>query len=535
MPYSILLSKSSRAAIGLSLKESLVLIDEAHNLPEAIRAIHSCKLNLPVTEAALEQLSAYTQQYSSRLAGRNLYYLGQIRKCLTALIKYLSLDPTNASREMLSSGELLIALKIDNVNIFKIIRYLDASRLPQKLLGFTSNRLASSAESAFASGEQGFSKHISALSIAQSFLEKLTSSPKEGKFVIDWPTQGPGDTRSKASRRPTHPTLRFVLLHPAAHFQTVLQDAHGVALVGGTLKPFAHIAAELLGNKHIEAAANADCELKSCTESVLNTFSPALTTFTCDHVVSSSNVRLECLATGPTNEKLDFRHMSRTTNHVCDELGRVILVICKKVPSGVVLFLPSYSYEAHLVRRWKESGIWQDLMRVKNIHREPTTSQQVEAVLNAYSRDAYSSGAMLLSVVGGKMSEGINFADDMARCVIVVGLPYPDITDPELKEKMTSIDQNATKVNGTITGQTYYHNLCMRAVNQSVGRAIRHANDYAAIILIDVRYTSDKRVWNSLPSWLRRDACQSSQSFKSFEENLASFFQLRQSLSVDAS
>ena len=532
MPYNMLLSKSARAAVGLSLKESLVLIDEAHNLPEAIRALHSCKLNLPVTEAALEQLSAYTQRYSSRLAGRNLYYLGQIRKCLMSFIKYLNSDPTTTSREMLSSGELLITLRIDNVNIFKIIRYLDASRLPQKLLGFTSTRLASSAESDCASGEQGLSKHISALSIVQCFLEKLTSSPKEGKFVIDWPTQGPTDARSRASR---HPTLRFVLLHPAAHFQNVLQDAHGVALVGGTLKPFAHIAAELLSNTHIEAAAKADKEMKMCTEMALNTFSPSLTTFTCDHVVSSSNVLLECLSSGPTNEKLDFRHKSRTTNQVCDELGRVVLAICKKVPSGVVLFLPSYSYEAHLVRRWKATGIWQDLVRMKNIHREPTSSQQVEAVLNAYSRDAHSSGAMLLSVVGGKMSEGINFADDMARCVMVVGLPYPDITDPELKEKMKSIDQNSISFNGTITGQTYYHNLCMRAVNQSVGRAIRHANDYAAIILMDVRYTSDKRIWNSLPLWLRRDSVQSSQSFRSFEDNLASFFKLRQSFSTDAS
>jgi chromosome transmission fidelity protein 1 len=30
--------------------------------------------------------------------------------------------------------------------------------------------------------------------------------------------------------------------------------------------------------------------------------------------------------------------------------------------------------------------------------------------------------------------------------------------------------------------------LCMRGVNQSVGRAIRHVGDYAAIIFADARY-----------------------------------------------
>ena len=35
--------------------------------------------------------------------------------------------------------------------------------------------------------------------------------------------------------------------------------------------------------------------------------------------------------------------------------------------------------------------------------------------------------------------------------------------------------------------QVHYENLCMKAVNQSVGRAIRHKEDYAAIIFLDHR------------------------------------------------
>lgn len=32
---------------------------------------------------------------------------------------------------------------------------------------------------------------------------------------------------------------------------------------------------------------------------------------------------------------------------------------------------------------------------------------------------------MLVCVIGGKLSEGINFTDDLARSVVVFGLPYP--------------------------------------------------------------------------------------------------------------
>jgi chromosome transmission fidelity protein 1 len=33
----------------------------------------------------------------------------------------------------------------------------------------------------------------------------------------------------------------------------------------------------------------------------------------------------------------------------------------------------------------------------------------------------------------------------------------------------------------------YLENLCMKAVNQSIGRVIRHRGDYAAIVLVDCR------------------------------------------------
>jgi chromosome transmission fidelity protein 1 len=39
----------------------------------------------------------------------------------------------------------------------------------------------------------------------------------------------------------------------------------------------------------------------------------------------------------------------------------------------------------------------------------------------------------------------------------------------------------------TLGARVYYEALCMKAVNQCVGRVIRHAGDYAAVVLLDVR------------------------------------------------
>lgn len=41
-------------------------------------------------------------------------------------------------------------------------------------------------------------------------------------------------------------------------------------------------------------------------------------------------------------------------------------------------------------------------------------------------------GAVLIGVCRGKLSEGIDFSDDAARCVIVYGIPYPNYMDPKV-------------------------------------------------------------------------------------------------------
>lgn len=128
LPYNSLLSEQARQSIGLSLKHALVVIDEAHNVPEALRGISSCQLSLPVIDAAMSQLTSYTTKYSARLAGRNLSYLGQIRRVLMAMSKFLKKPPLNESpgntKEMLAAVDLMFRLKLDNLNLFSLLRYM---------------------------------------------------------------------------------------------------------------------------------------------------------------------------------------------------------------------------------------------------------------------------------------------------------------------------------------------------------------------------------------------------------------------------
>lgn len=87
-------------------------------------------------------------------------------------------------------------------------------------------------------------------------------------------------------------------------------------------------------------------------------------------------------------------------------------------------------------------------------------------------------GALLLAVVGAKLSEGLNFSDDLARAVIVVGLPFANLGSAELKERMQFVKEldEKTRLDGGLVkdaGMELYENICMKAVNQSIGMSLR--------------------------------------------------------------
>lgn len=230
-----------------------------------------------------------------------------------------------------------------------------------------------------------------------------------------------------------------------------------------------------------------------------------------------------------------------------NELGLSILNICTIVPDGVVVFFPSYNYLSSIVAQWSQPSaapntqtIFQRLNAKKPIFTEKK-ELSVDTVLTEYAQSIdQNKGGLLLSVIGGKMSEGINFSDQLGRCVIIIGLPYPNLHTAEWKAKLEyikdstisrltisnpNLSQAEKERKGKAEGMEFYENSCMRAVNQSVGRAIRHKGDFAAIVMVDKRYEG-QGVQGKLPRWIREGLVEGAggKKFGALMGGLAGFF-----------
>ncbi|XP_028287261.1 ATP-dependent DNA helicase DDX11 [Parambassis ranga] len=522
LPYQMVLHEATRRAAGVQLKGQVVIIDEAHNLSDTLSCIHSTELTGAQLCRARSQLTQYADRYKSRLKAKNLMYIKQILFVIEGLVRVLGgkvgqnpqSQTTQAGTEMLTINNFLFKAQIDNINLFKLQRYFEKSMISRKLCGFVEkyagsgvtlhtqsssnkenrrteglNRYLQSLQNNQSSAQvpptdqQGSAEAEKVLSASpmmqvEGFFMALTNSNTDGRVVIH--KQG---TLSESS-------IKFLLLNPAVHFAEVLKECRAVIIAGGTMQPVSDFKQELL------FAAGVGEE--------------RITEFSCGHVIPPENILPLVLCSGPSGQELDFTFKNRDSPQMMDEMGRVLSNICNVVPGGVVCFFPSYEYSRRIISQWETSGALTRLANKKKIFQEPKKANQVEQVLGEFTRciqrcavdSSGLTGALLFSVVGGKMSEGINFSDDLGRCVVMVGMPYPNIKSPELQEKMSYLDKHLPHSQGKSPGQALIENLCMKAVNQSIGRAIRHRGDYSSIVLCDRRYARPATL-SKLPTWIK--------------------------------
>ncbi|KAK9511713.1 hypothetical protein O3M35_000321 [Rhynocoris fuscipes] len=543
LPYHSVLHKESREASGLKLKNSVVIIDEAHNLLETVSHIHSSQITGQELILAHSQLSLYKDRYLNKFSAVNLLYLNQVLHIIKAFIRVLegkSEGCIKPSTNMFSVIDFILSSEIDNYNLYKLLAFCKQTKLAHKLQRFmdTASSFVQVNQNKKTNVTHGISEFIKELkqkktgkkvktavdsradNAAQS--EINNSSPLEDSDYKGQPllqitsflsclNQDYSDGRIVISKESTvgKSYIKYLLLEPARAIIDVIKEARSVILAGGTMEPIS--------------------EFKERLFEVCGVSSDRINTFSCGHIVPKENILPIVVCKGPSGKIFDFSFNSRSSPEMINEIGRLLINVCNVVPSGVVCFFPSYEYEKEVYEYFDKNDVIKKISLKKKVFREPKKASDVERVLSDYttaiknSANKTMNGALLFSVVGGKLSEGLNFSDDLGRCVIIVGMPFPNIKSPELIEKMKYLEEHC----GSNAGKIHYENLCMKAVNQSVGRSIRHRNDYSSVLLVDQRY-SRAHICKLLPKWMHESLKVEQERFGPVLASLCKFFKFHE-------
>ncbi|CAG7733150.1 unnamed protein product [Allacma fusca] len=382
--------------------------------------MYSNQMHLSNLKDCFTGLETYIKRYMARFNSKNLLQLKQIKLILKSLLQFLETEPTQA-KNLYTIQEFKCVIGIENLDLYSLIKFCEKYRLIFKLKGYMQQQFKLALKTHLEKSEKQMKNNKQTpLTLANSttsndsmlpksnsqsilmfaeFLKSLKTGDCEGRIIID---------RAQSS-------YKFLLLNVSPQFRDLVLSTRSIILAGGTMKPYEEI------TDHLFAGSAAG----------------RLAHFSCDHVIPQENLVCLTLTKGPTGTAFDFTFKNRSSPSLLEELSQTIQNIIRIVPGGVVCFLPSYDYEALLYKFLQESGAFVKLDTRKKVFREPKDGK-CDTVLAEFSRHVRncSKGALLFAVVGGKLSEGINFSDDLGRCVMVVGLPYPNITSVEIQEKV---------------------------------------------------------------------------------------------------
>ncbi|XP_034244080.1 regulator of telomere elongation helicase 1 homolog [Thrips palmi] len=497
MPYNYLLDPRTRRQQDVDMNNSIVILDEGHNVEKICE--DSASFSLCNTDVALcigevtEVMKIVSENPimdfnddSEKKRDFSEHDLMMLKEMLLKLEKAIDEIPLTQKTNTESSfpGEYIFELlnkanvSFDTYNLYAtlvelIVQYLNALKSSQgagpfQKTGGNLEKLANFFKTVYHFEKKTCQDHINSVKECYKVFVAL-EKPKPTYKKNSWNT-------TKDDTKPGGKVVNFWCFNPGYGMKGLLNlGVHSIIVTSGTLSPLPPLISEL------GIPINITLENK--------------------HVITRDQVFVSVVSCGPDNEPLNSSFQNRSNSSYLSSLGRTIVNFARIIPEGLLVFFPSYSVLNQCKESWEITGIWNQIFAAKEIFVEPQGKRDLKDVMNAYySRIAQpgSKGACFLAVCRGKVSEGLDFADQNGRAVILTGLPYPPAFDPRVIMKKDYLDRNKKKV----TGQSWYQLEATRAVNQAIGRVIRHRHDYGAVLFCDNRFAGPS-IKQQMSAWLR--------------------------------
>ena len=265
-------------------------------------------------------------------------------------------------------------------------------------------------------------------------------------FLNEWLGKEDGFTRI-FTKKDKYLSLAYKCLDPSLVSREVVNNAHSVIMMSGTLTP-TYMFKELIGFENAE-------------ERIFKSPFP--------------EKNRELIIVPKTTTKFTKRNENQY-KAIAKELKNIV----DNVPGNIAIFFPSYFMSENVSKYFT-------IMTSKTVFTEVSelNAQERAEILTNFKKYK-NTGAVLLGVLGGSFSEGIDLPGENLMAVVVVGLPLqkPDLESNSLIEYF---DKKFKK------GWDYgYLFPAFNKTLQGAGRCIRSETDKGVIIFLDERY-----IWNN--------------------------------------
>jgi DNA excision repair protein ERCC-2 len=435
--------------LGIKPDECILIIDEAHNLGESVRAVNSDVLTQFSVNKAINEIGSSRSLAKKAGLKENLAVAEQI---LPRILKFLEKigEKANFSEEwfdphMFSDfifGESLV-------------------REDEKMVA----EMMSLAEviTKYKQNESEFSQvHLKQVG---EFLFMLNFAKKDEAYIPLKYTQ----ERKVGRHTYTSPALEIRNIDPCLKIESIIDIHHATIMLSGTFSPPDAYELYYFGKNG-----------RATIIRLPNQFPPQNRLILAASTATTRNIRRN----DPDNITLIRKHIGSFINNV---------------PGNVVVYFTSYNlldqYLDFCTSSAKTAG--------KRIYLEPREAQKVAEILSQFFQAGYKRAVkpgVLLAVAGGKMSEGIDYRGEALKGAMVVGLPLFAYT-----ETQKSINEYYKNKYGKKKGLFIAYTLpAINRAIQALGRVHRSAQEDGVLVLCDERFASSKGmgVREYLPEWM---------------------------------
>lgn len=436
-----------------------LIIDEAHNLGDAVRAMNSRVLTMRMVTLSEKEVEKFeTTLGQARLeetrsdASWRREGIRVIRTLLPRLAKFLQ-----SKQERMQEGEALL-----DADLFRSFLYKGIGNVDEALSYFSDVAVVVTDLNLAEGDRENLQGDIQpSLALVLLFLRDVETAEMNASYQRKIVVSSSGG--KKFAR------LEVNNIDPAANVRRITDNISATVMLSGTFSPLSAYELYCLGEEN-----------RAQKLSLPNPF--------------PKENRL-ILAAKKATTQLESREDAENREEISGHIKSII----ECVPGNVAIFFTSYP----MMNNYRDVCMASSKKVGKKLCIEPRSADEVPSLLDEFFSLGRRSGAVLTGVCGGKLAEGIDYKGEALNGVAVVGLPLA-----AYDEIQKEINGYYTRKYGKAKGMLIAYTL--PAINrglQAAGRVIRAESERGVLLLCDRRFGEDNLggVNQFLPDWVRSE------------------------------